>query len=277
MLAAGSARAGFCPRFRSGFGFLVFCFRHRLGGMNFLFHCTRSAADVAPVSRPAVVRASTPAHAHNGLRSHTVIALFAGLGPRGGFGHGFSLGRRPRNAHAEQHKPKALFQQIENAHGSTSLSLLSGISEPMAARISDWPQAEQRPPALPAARRARWQAPPEATAYWRWPEAALTCQTCVSVSVVLEGRHAGEPDAVRHLPPGLARRVVAYAHHVAVLVLLPQRRGAGIHMRAKARGLAIKSVAGGALVAVNLRSGREVGPRRPEWAGFPASRGQCAR
>ena len=66
---------------------------------------------------------------------------------------------------------------------------------------------------------------PAAMVYWHWPAISSPAKSGVGERV-FERWHAGEPDSVRNLPVGFARRIVAHADNVAVLVLLPQSDGA---------------------------------------------------
>ena len=77
------------------------------------------------------------------------------------------------------------------------------------------------------------------------------------VEDLVEGRHAGEPDAVGHFPIGLTRGIVAYADY-SVLMRRPELGRVGVHMRGKCGRATVKSVASGALLAVNVRSRLEI-------------------
>jgi len=156
--------------------------------------------------RPAVVRASTPAHVHGRFRSHSRMhyspdpALAAGFVP----GLGFGVGRETPMLSKTNPKPffsvsKKLMVPLPFRTSQASLYIrpittatvphpfprflrkwvgnvqlfMGRIMSPIVARIIAWPPEGQRRRAPPTARRARWQPPPAATAYWRWPAAGL--------------------------------------------------------------------------------------------------------
>src|ERR1700677_590596 len=73
-----------------------------------------------------------------------------------------------------------------------------------------------------------------------------------------EGRHAGKPDTVGHLPKGFPGGVVADADH-SVAVRFPKLGRVGEHSLGEGGRTPVKPVADGALPAVDVGANLQVG------------------